>query len=142
MSSTSSGGSASCGMPGTKASAVPARSSRIAGATLTRRAKTAVPASTASRIRKIRNLASTIAPRTRHARASEGRRRFTSTRVKSDSLASQEKELSHSLAQIVAVGFRDDAPAVGKFHRHQIVGEIAWWDLAAHLDEGGVLVGV
>ena len=28
-------------------------------------------------------------------------------------------------AQIVAVGFRDDLPAVAEFHRHQIIGEIA-----------------
>src|ERR1700676_3721155 len=43
--------------------------------------------------------------------------------------------------QIVAVGFRDDLPAVGEFHRHQIVGEIAWRQLAADLDEGGGFVG-
>ena len=43
-------------MPGTKASAMPASSSRIAGAVLMRRASSAVPASTASRIRKIWNL--------------------------------------------------------------------------------------
>jgi hypothetical protein len=45
------------------------------------------------------------------------------------------------LAQIVAVGFRDDLPAVTQFHRHQIVGEIARRQLAAHLDEGGLIVG-
>jgi hypothetical protein len=45
------------------------------------------------------------------------------------------------LAQIVAVGFRDDLPAVGKFHRHQIVGEVARRQLAADLDKGGGIVG-
>ena len=44
-------------------------------------------------------------------------------------------------AQIVAVGFRDDLPAVAQFHRHQIVGEIARRQLAAHLDEGGLIIG-
>ena len=41
------------GMPGTNASATPASIKRIAGAMLARRAIRAVPASTASRIRKI-----------------------------------------------------------------------------------------
>jgi hypothetical protein len=40
-------------MPGTKASAMPDSISRMAGATLMRRASSAVPASTASRIKKI-----------------------------------------------------------------------------------------
>src|SRR6266851_5721315 len=31
--------------------------------------------------------------------------------------------------QIVAVRFGDDLPAVVEFHRHQIVGEIAWRQL-------------
>src|SRR3954462_7013833 len=44
-------------------------------------------------------------------------------------------------AQIVAVGFRDDLPAVTQFHRHQIIGEIARRQLAAHLDEGGLIIG-
>jgi len=43
--------------------------------------------------------------------------------------------------QIVAVRFGDDLPSVVEFHRHQIVGEIAWRQLAAHLDEGGGIVG-
>src|SRR3954464_11328871 len=45
-----------------------------------------------------------------------------------------------SVAQIVAIGFRDDLPTVGQFHCHQVVGEIARWQLAADLDEGGLLV--
>src|SRR5438477_10869619 len=114
-SSTRSGGSSSVGMPGTKASATPANSNRIAGAILTRRANSAVPASTTSRIRKIWNLASMPSTQRRGAET--------------------------SVPQIVAIGFRDDLPAVGKLHRHQIVGEIARRQLAAHLDEGGVVVG-
>src|SRR4051812_43828213 len=47
-------------MPGTKASAIPLNSSSIAGATLIRRANSAAPASTASRIRKIWKLPSTL----------------------------------------------------------------------------------
>src|SRR5258708_19290104 len=43
--------------------------------------------------------------------------------------------------QIVPVRLRDDPPAVVEFHRHQIVGEIARRQLAAHLDEGGAIVG-
>jgi hypothetical protein len=45
-----------------------------------------------------------------------------------------------SLAPIVAIRFRDDLPAVAEFHRHQIVGEIERRQLAAHLDEGCVVV--
>src|SRR6202040_4480581 len=122
-SSTSSGGNSSDGTPGTKASTIPANSSRIAGATLSRRASSAVPASTASKIKKIWNLASITAPICPEARQGQcrGRRKL--------------------LAQIVAVGFRDDLPAIGQFHRHQIVGEIARRQLAAHLDEGGGFIG-
>src|ERR1700675_5160561 len=43
-------------------------------------------------------------------------------------------------SQIIAIGFRDDLPAVAELHRHQIVGEIARRQLAAHLDEGGGVV--
>src|SRR5258705_10918 len=43
--------------------------------------------------------------------------------------------------QIVAVRFGDDLPSVVEFHRHQIVGEIAWRQRGAHLDEGGGIVG-
>jgi hypothetical protein len=46
-----------------------------------------------------------------------------------------------SIAQVVAVGFRDDLPAILQLHRHQIIGEKARRKLAAHLDEGGVLIG-
>src|ERR1019366_10753382 len=45
-----------------------------------------------------------------------------------------------SFPQIVAVGLRDDLPAIVKFHRHQIVGEVTRRQLAAHLDEGGGMV--
>src|ERR1700682_6539193 len=105
---------------------MPASSSRIAGATLIRRASSAVPASAASRIRNIWNLASTLfqilpPPNWRGSRA-RSMRRF-------------------SLPHIVAVRFGDDLPAVGEFHRHQIVGEIARRQLATHLDEGGGFVG-
>src|ERR1700722_6623391 len=47
------------------------------------------------------------------------------------------RNANDSFAQIVAVGFGNDLPAVGEFHRHQIIGEIARRQLAAHLDEGG-----
>src|SRR5258708_2983253 len=102
-------------MPGTKASAMPASSNRIAGAILTRRANSAVPASTASRIRKIWNLASMPSTQRRGAET--------------------------SVPQIVPVGLGNDLPAVRKLHRHQVVGEVARGQLAAHLDEGGGLVG-
>src|ERR1700722_16326384 len=115
-------------MPGTKASAMPASSSRIAGATLIRRASSAVPASTASKIRKIWNLASTTANSLRPSIDAEGERGQCGRRAP-------------SLAHIVTVGFRDDLPAVGKLHRHQIIGEVARRQLAAHLDEGGGFVG-
>src|SRR5216683_973583 len=105
---------------------MPASSSRIAGATLIRRASSAVPASAASRIRNIWNLASTLfqilPPLNWRGRRARSMRRF-------------------SLPHIVAVRFGDDLPAVGKLHRHQIVGEIARRQLAAHLDEGGGFVG-
>src|SRR5436190_1181726 len=55
--------------------------------------------------------------------------------------STQRRGAETSVPQIVAIGFRDDLPAVGKLHRHQIVGEIARRQLAAHLDEGGVVVG-
>src|SRR6266478_5038081 len=114
-------------MPGTKASTMPATSSRIAGAMSTRRANNAVPASTASRIRNIWNLAS------------------TASKPSAPQLARKPGEVNSCdrslLAQIVAVGFRDDLPAVRELHRHQIVGEIARRQLAAHLDEGGGFVG-
>src|SRR5205085_11266654 len=121
-----SGGSSKDGRPGTKASAMPAKSSRIAGAMLTLRAKSAVPASTASRIRNIWNLAST-------AFAIPPRLHWSGNRARS---------IWRSLfAQIVAVGFRDDLPAILQFHRHQIVGEISRRQLATRLDEGRVVVG-
>src|SRR6266702_4611699 len=114
-------------MPGTKASTMPVNSSRIAGATLNRRASSAVPASTASRIRNIWNLASTASKPSAPQLAR-----------KSAAVNSRDRSL---LPQIVAVGFRDDLPAVRELHRHQIVGEIARRQLAAHLDEGGIVVG-
>src|SRR6185312_10090724 len=46
-----------------------------------------------------------------------------------------------SVAEVVAVRLRDDSPAVGEFHRDQIVGEIAGRQLASHLDERGGFVG-
>src|SRR5580704_2853221 len=100
-------------MPGTKASTTPANSSRIAGATLIRRANSAVPASTPSRIRKIWKVASTafsVSSAPQLARKA-GKVNLQGSRASS--------------AHIVAVGFRDDPPAVRELHRHQIVGEIA-----------------
>src|ERR1700730_1196054 len=105
---------------------MPASSRRIAGATLIRRANSAVPASAASRIRNIWNLASTLfqslPPLNRRGMQARSMRRS-------------------SVPHIVALRFGDDLPAVGKFHRPQIVGEIARRQLAAHLDEGGGFVG-
>src|SRR5437016_3255868 len=103
-------------MPGTKASAMPATSSRIAGAMLTLRANSAVPASTASRIRNIWNLASTA---------------FRTLRASIDAETGRGQSGS-LLAQIVAVGFRDDLPTIPELHRHQIVGEITRRQLAAY----------
>jgi hypothetical protein len=51
------------------------------------------------------------------------------------------REAAPAGAQIVAVGFRDDLPAIFQFHRHQIIGEITRRQLAAHLDEGGLIIG-
>src|SRR5665213_845739 len=109
-------------MPGTKASTMPASSSRIAGAILVRRANSAVPASTASRIRKIWNLASTaVNPLARSICPGRRRRQCLVFRV-------------------ITIRLRDDLPAIPELHRHQIVGEIARRQLAAHLDEGGGFV--
>src|ERR1700730_7342610 len=105
---------------------MPASRTRSAGAMLIRRASSAVPASAASRIRNIWNLASTLfqilpPPNWR------GR---------------QARSMRHSsLPHVVAVRFGDDLPAVGELHRHQIVGEVARRQLAAYLDEGGGFVG-
>src|SRR2546430_15804900 len=49
--------------------------------------------------------------------------------------------MTASFPQIVAIRFRYDLPAVGKLHRHQIVGEVARRQLATHLDEGGGIIG-
>src|ERR1041385_708424 len=46
-----------------------------------------------------------------------------------------------SLPQVVAIGFRDDLPAIAELHGHQIVGEIARRQLAAHFYKGGGVVG-
>jgi hypothetical protein len=51
--------------------------------------------------------------------------------------ASQDEAGERLFAQIVAVGFRHDLPAVAELHRHQLAGEIARRQLAAYLDEGG-----
>src|SRR5207302_10642314 len=108
---------------------MPASNNRIAGATLIRRATSAVPASAASRIRKIWNVASTVVRfplPVQCARTGGG---------------VNAAESGWLLLQIVAIRFRDNLPAVAQFHRHQVVGEIARRQLAARLDEGGRVVG-
>src|SRR6202030_3881467 len=101
---------------------MPAKSSKIAGAMLIRRANSAVPASTASRIRNIWNMASTVVQVLPLSVCPEGDR--------------GQRSDSYSLPQIVAVRFGDDLPAIAQFHRHQVIGEVARRQLAAHLDEG------
>src|ERR1700694_4178317 len=133
-SSTSSGGNSSVGIPGTKASAMPASSSRIAGATLNRRASSAVPASTASRIRNIWNLASTVSNSCTGSICPDRRRRQCLRNRRGYSR-------EWLVPQIVTIGLGDDLPSVVKLHRHQIVGEVARRQLAAHLDEGGGFIG-
>lgn len=46
-----------------------------------------------------------------------------------------------SVLEVVAVGLRDDLPAVGELHGDEVVGEVARRQLATHLDEGRVVVG-
>src|SRR4030081_464756 len=93
-----------------------------------RRATSAVPASTASRIRNIWNLASTVS-------------NSCAGSICTDRWRRQCVESSWLFPHTVAVRLRDDLPSVGEFHFDQIVGEVARRQLAAHLDEGGGIVG-
>src|SRR6185369_7956565 len=134
---------------------MPAIRSRMAGAILVRRATSAVPATIASRIRKIWNLASSMpshspgsrgdvnAPVAPTGRTRAGFNRFLTSLWPAAATAHSMCSLARGslVPHVVAIGFRDDPPAVGQVHRDEVVGEVARRNLASHLHERRLVGG-